>query len=100
MAIFSSKPKGPAQIEVTVSNRTVIRVLLLVVAAMVFIVAIRKANHALLLIFTAFFLALALNGPVHWLAQRLPGKRRVSRSLATIISFLIVIVLLGGFLAS
>jgi predicted PurR-regulated permease PerM len=100
MAFFQRKPKHPAEIELTVSNRTVIRVLLLVVATMVFIAAIKEASHALALIFTAFFLALSLNAPVHWLGQRLPGKSRGSRSLATAISFLVVILLLGAFLTS
>jgi predicted PurR-regulated permease PerM len=62
--------------------------------------ALNKASHALILIGTALFLALALNSPVHWLGQHLPGKRRGNRSLATTISFLIIILLLGGFLAS
>lgn len=73
--------------------------LLLVVATMLFITAVKQASHALVLIFTAFFLALALNAPVHWLSKRLPGKRD-SRTAATIISFLVVILLLGGFLTS
>lgn len=85
---------------VTVSNRTVIRVLLLTVATFVALLAVKQASHALTLIFTAFFLALALNAPVHWLAQRLPGKRKGSRSAATAISFIVVILLLVGFLAS
>ncbi|HEX9153394.1 MAG TPA: AI-2E family transporter, partial [Candidatus Saccharimonadales bacterium] len=85
---------------ISVSNRTVIRVLLLVVVTMLGLAAIRQASHALILIFTAFFLALALNAPVHWISQRIPGKRRGSRVVATAISFAIVIVALSGFLAS
>jgi hypothetical protein len=66
-----TKPSNP-QVEITVSNRTVVRVLLLVVATMLGLAALKQAAHALTLIFIAFFLALALNPPVHWLAQRLP----------------------------
>lgn len=99
MTFFSRQP-NKNQVELTISNRTVVRVLLLVVATMIGIAAVQKASHALLLIFTAFFLALALNAPVHWLAQRIPGKRKGSRSIATGVSFLIVILLLAGFLAS
>lgn len=95
-----SKNKDRQSVEVTMSNRTVVRVLLIVVAFMLGLAAIRKADNALLLIFTAFFLALALNAPVHWLASHLPGKRKGNRTAATIISFLIVVLLLGGFLAS
>ncbi len=99
--MFHLRRKDSEQpVEVTISNSTVIRVLLLIIAAVVAVTAVRQAAHALTLIFTAFFLALALNMPVHWLAQRLPGKQRGSRSLATGISFLIIIAFLIGFLAS
>jgi predicted PurR-regulated permease PerM len=87
-------------VEITISNRTVVRVLLLVVATMIGLAALKQANHALTLIFASFFLALALNAPVHWISQRIPGKRKGSRVVATAISFLIVILLLVGFLAS
>lgn len=62
--------------------------------------ALRRATHALVLIFSAFFLALALNSPVHWVARRIPGKNKGSRSLATTISYLIVILIIGLFIAS
>ena len=84
---------------INISNRTVIRVILLVVVAFILLAAVRKASHALILIFTAFFLTLALNAPVHWLAQHLPGKRRGSRVIATATSFLIVVIILGSFIA-
>jgi predicted PurR-regulated permease PerM len=96
---FGHKNKEGA-VELTVSNPTVIRVLLLTIASFIFLAALQKASHALILIFTAFFLALALNGPVHWLAERIPGKRRGNRTLATSLSFFIIIALLIGFLAS
>lgn len=99
MLHFGRKKKAE-NIELTVSNQTVIRILLLVIASYIFLAAINRASHALILIFTAFFLALALNVPVHWLAARLPGKRRGNRTLATSISFFIVIALLIGFFAS
>jgi predicted PurR-regulated permease PerM len=99
--MFRIPSKGKKnEVELTVSNRTVIRVLLLVIASFLFFAALRQTSHALLLIFTAFFLSLALNSPVHWLAERLPGKQRGSRGMATGISFLVIISLFGGFLAS
>lgn len=88
------------EISVTVSTGTFIRLALLTVSTIFILLAVKKASHALLLIFIAFFLALALNAPVHWLSGRLPGKRRGSRSLATSLSFFIVVLLLGGFIAS
>src|SRR5689334_15695246 len=87
-------------VTLNIPSRVVVRVMLAVVATLIGLAAVRQASHALTLIFTAFFLALALNGPVHWVAQRLPGKRKGSRTAATAISFLAVIVLLAAFLAS
>ena len=98
MFCFNSS-KNP-KVEVTVSNRTVVRIILLTIASFIGLLALRQASHALVLLFTAFFLALALNAPVSWLAQRIPGKRRGSRVLGTAISFLIVIAILAGFFAS
>jgi len=88
------------EMAVTVTTRTFLRLAGLTVGALVFVLLVQKTAHALLLIFIAFFLTLALNAPVHWVSERLPGKKRGSRALATSLSFLIVIVLLGGFLAS
>src|SRR5262245_37620437 len=93
------KHKGDA-LEVTVSNRTIIRVLILVTATILGLALLQRISHALTLIFVAFFLSLALNAPVQWIAQKLPGKRRGNRSLATAISFILVMLLLAGFLAS
>lgn len=88
------------EVSVTISTESYIRLALLVITTIIVLVSLHRAAHALLLVFSAFFLALALNAPVHWLDQRLPGKSRGSRSLATSLSFLIVIVLLGAFMAS
>ncbi len=92
--------KTTQEVNVSVSTGTFIRLALMSIATIVLILSVRKASHALLLIFTAFFLALALNSPVQWLGENLPGSSRGSRSMATTVSFLIVIVLLGGFIAS
>src|ERR1700741_481648 len=89
-----------AQAEVTISNRTIFRIIAMVIVAGIFVTAVQRASHSLVLIFTAMFLALALNAPVHWIAEHLPGKRRGSRKLGTAISFLLVIAFLAGFLAS
>lgn len=88
------------KIEITISNRSVVRVLIMVVLTIIGLAALNKVAGALILIFVAFFLAIALNAPVHWIAEHLPGKRRGSRSLATSISFLLVILVLVGFLAA
>lgn len=99
--MFGFKPKDKDnRITLDIPTRVVVKVLLLVVATLLGLAAIRQASHALTLIFVAFFLALALNGPVHWLAQRIPGKRRGSRTAATGISFLVVLLVLVGFFVS
>ncbi len=89
------------KVELLISNRTVIRVLLLILLSVLLLAALKKATHALTLIFVSFFLALALNAPVHWIDDRLPGgKEKNSRTLATAVSFIIVIVIIGAFIAS
>ncbi len=98
--MFGLGKKNKESVELTVSNQTVIRVVLLIIASLILVTALRRAGHALLLIFTAFFLALALNAPVQWIAVRLPGKSKGSRTMATAISFLVVIVALVAFMAS
>lgn len=90
----------PQEVEITISNNTVIRILFLILIFIIFWGAVQKAAHALTLIFIGFFLALALNAPVNWFAQRLPGKRKGSRTMATTISFLVILGLLLGFVGS
>lgn len=92
--------KEPKEIAITISVPTFAKLILMVVSTVALILAVQRASHALLLIFVAFFLALALNAPVNWVSQRLPGRSRGSRALATSLSFFIVIALLGGFIAS
>lgn len=100
MFSWLKRDKPQTLTEITVSNQTVIRVLALTVLSFMFVAAIQRASHAILLIFTALFLALALNGPVYWLSQRLPGRQKGSRSIATALSFLFVICFIFGFIAS
>lgn len=96
-ALFKRKQN---EVEITVSNRTIVRVVVVVMLSFLLLAGVRKATHPLTLIFIAFFLTLALNAPVHWLAERLPGKKKGSRTLATTLSFLLIIGLLAAFLAS
>ena len=88
------------EVSLTISTESFFRLAGMIVATIVLLLAVHRAAHALLLVFAAFFLALALNAPVYWVSQHLPGKRRGSRSLATSLSFFIVILALGLFLAS
>jgi predicted PurR-regulated permease PerM len=86
------------EIEFTVSNRTIFRIIAAAILAVVFFAAIKHSIHTLTLIGAAIFLSLALNAPVHWLADNLPGRVKGNRSFATGLSIIIVLVLLGAFL--
>ncbi|MGZ6005109.1 MAG: AI-2E family transporter [Candidatus Saccharimonadales bacterium] len=94
------KRKNGKAVEITIANGTVLRVILLTTLSFLLLISLRRASHAFILIFIAIFLTLAVNTPVHRLAQALPGKKRGNRTLATTISFLIVVLLLAGFVAS
>jgi predicted PurR-regulated permease PerM len=98
MSLFSRR--SPDTVELSVSNRTVVRILAIVIGSLLLLEAISQVANALTLIFLAFFLAIALNAPVNWIAERLPGRRRGSRTLATAVSFFVVVSLLGLFLLS
>ena len=87
------------QVALTISNRTLFRVIIVVVVTLALIAAVLKVSHALLLIFISFFLALALNAPVAAISRLIPGKRRGSRSIATTLSFLLVVIAIGVFAA-
>ncbi len=87
-------------VTLTVTNRTVVRVLVLVTLSILFLAALKKAEHSMVLIFTAVFLALALNAPVHAFAEALPGKFRGNRTLATATSFFVVVAVLVSFLVA
>lgn len=98
MKLPSLKNFAEPKVEIVIANRTVVRVMLVVVITVLGLAALNKISSALILIFMAFFLAVALNAPVHWIAVHLPGKRKGSRTLATAISFLAVVVALLAFL--
>src|SRR5690242_8692572 len=93
-------PSDNPDFEVTVSTRTVLRIIGLVLATVIAFAAIRQSAHTLTLIGVAVFLSLAFNGPVRWLANHLPGRSRGSRALATGISIFIIAVIFAGFIAA
>lgn len=87
-------------VTLNIPTRMIVKTLLLIVVAFIGLIAIREASHPLTLIFVALFLTLALNAPVHWIAQHVPGKAKGNRTLATGLSFLIVLILITAFLIS
>lgn len=80
--------------EFTVSTKTVLRVIALVVLAGAALRVLENMVHPLTLIFVSFFLALALNPAVTKVANRLKSRSRV---LATAIAYIAVISFLTVF---
>ena len=99
MPKFTKNEKNGSRIELTVSNRTIIRVAVILIVIYIAFIGVEAASHAILLIFISFFLALALNAPVQFISKHMPGKLKGSRGFGTSISYLIVIAILGGFIA-
>jgi predicted PurR-regulated permease PerM len=77
------------------STRTFVRFWLVPVGLLLAGMAVYSARTALIILGTAFFLALALNAPVTRLARILPGN---SRGLSTAIAYIAVITLIGAFM--
>lgn len=98
ISLFSRKAEQ--EVALTITARTFVKVLLLILATYLLLSMLRQTVYALTLILIAFFLAIALNAPVSWLAGHAPGKLRNNRSLATALAFLLVIAVLAGFLVS
>lgn len=80
--------------EITISNRTVLRVIGIIAVTILAVRATISLAHPLTLILIAFFLALALNPAVSWVAHRLKNK---NRTLATALAFTSVLVVLISF---
>lgn len=84
--------KDKMTIKVTVSNKTIVRIMAVVLSFVIGLTFLYVTRQALVLIAVAFFLALALNPPVSNIAKRLPSG---SRGLATAISYLAVLAVLA-----
>ena len=87
---------GPVRVRVTVSNRTILRVLGIILVTYLFLKLVIRVDHILELIFVSFFLCLALNPAVSWIAKSLRVKSRIA---ATGIAYLVVVVVLVAFFA-
>lgn len=85
------------EVALTISTETYIRVVALVISTIFLLAILHKIAPALVLIFSALFLSIALNAPVEYIAKRLPGKENGSRAIATSMSFLIVVIILALF---
>lgn len=83
-------------ISVTFTNRTIVRIVLFIAVGFLLLGLIASVSYALRLIFISFFLALALNPAVSWIANHLKSK---SRTRATAAAYVIVLAVLAVFLA-
>lgn len=84
------------KVTVNVTNRTIIRTILWVVASILLYKFLGRISHGLTLIFASFFLALALNPVVSWMSRRLHIRSRVR---ATAAGYFLVIAVIIIFLA-
>lgn len=83
-------------VDITISNRTVIRVIALIAIAVLGIRFILSISNVLSLIVASAFLALALNPAVSWIRRHLKIK---SRAAATGVAYLTVLTIVIGFFA-
>jgi predicted PurR-regulated permease PerM len=84
------------KVRIEIETKTFVRFWLVVAGFLLALQIIISAQTALIIIGSAFFLALALNRPVSALANILPGKSRVG---GTAIAYVIVVGLIGVFLS-
>ncbi len=84
------------EVKFNIESKSVVKTILIVFAALLLAALIKVTSHALILIFFSFFLALALNPAVSWIAKRLKSGSRVR---ATGIAYIIVLGLLITFFA-
>jgi predicted PurR-regulated permease PerM len=83
-------------VTVNITNRTIVKTILWIAAAIITYKFIGQITHVLTLIFAAFFLALALNPIVSWVNRRLHIESRVR---ATAVSYLMIVAFLTIFFA-
>lgn len=82
------------KVNVQVDTQTFIRFWLVILGFALAALLIYSARSGLIVIGTALFLALALNGPVTKIAKHLPGKSRVG---STALSYFLVVAFIGAF---
>ncbi len=84
-------------VEFTISNRTILRIIIFLLGTVLLFRVLENMRHPLTLIFVSFFLALALNPAVTWLASKLKSK---SRAGGTALAYIAVTIVLVTFIIS
>ncbi len=85
------------RVKIDIDNRTIVRIMLVAIALIVAVKLLIQLQTVIVWLIVAFFLALALNPPVSYIAKRIPGG---SRALATGIAYIVVISILSLFVFS
>jgi len=83
-------------IKISIETKTIIRIILVILAFYVGLHVLSTLQTVIKLLIIAMFLALALSPPVGWLSKKMTKGRR---ALATAISYIAVLIVIGGFLA-
>jgi len=86
----------PRKVTVNITNKTILRTILWIAAAIIIYKVVGQISHILTLVFASFFLALAINPVVSWASQRLGTK---SRAGATAMAYFLVVIFLTVFFA-
>ena len=86
--------KSNSELEVTISNRTILRLIAFGVATFIGFKFFASVRHPLTLIFVSFFLAMALNPIVSYVTRKLKSKSRVR---GTAVAYLAVMTVLISF---
>lgn len=76
------------KVKISVENKTIIRVITITLLFFIAIIALWFMRKAIILVFLSFFLALAINPPVSYLASKMPNKSRV---LGTLVAYVLVL---------
>lgn len=85
-----------SDITINISAEAIVRAVVIVIVTVLALHFLGRVHHQIELLFTAAFLALALNPAVSWLSRRLSIKSRV---WATGLAYLVVLAFLATFLA-
>ncbi len=83
------------KLHIEIDTKTFVRFWLVVIGFVFAIYLIYLSRTAIVILFSAAFLALALSGPVNLLRKYIPGKSRLA---ATALAFLSVVIVLSTFL--
>lgn len=91
-----SSNKLPKKTKIELDTGSLVKAIAIVIGALLLLAFVKIISHALTLIFVAFFLAMALNPAVSFIASKLKSQSRVA---ATGIAYLLVTIFLAGFFA-